>query len=180
MSINKYISTNNHSEPGISAAGGAPVPAKQVRSELDRVEDHQPRSRIPFGIPRSKLAVLGEIPGFYIQWIDDIGGRILEAQAGGFEFVQNNEIHLAPGADVTPLNSDLGDRISMIVGTNRITGAPKRSFLMKIRQEHKDEDRKILSDRRAARMAQIKRGQTVPTDGNFYIPTTGQIKISHS
>ncbi len=180
---NKYVANRlNELSSKTQALGPPPQESieKQVRREIDRIEDRQPRARIPFGIPRSKLAVLGEIPGFYLQWIDDSGGRILEAQAGGFEFVQRNEIHLAPGADVTPLNSDLGDKISMIVGANKMTGAPKRSFLMKIRQEFKDEDTKILSDRRKKRMEQIERGQAATTDGNFYIPNHGQIKISRN
>lgn len=150
---------------------------KQVRGELDRVAERQPRARIPFGVPRSKLAVLGEIPGFYLQWINDIGGRIEEAQAGGYEFVSKAEIHLAPGSSVAP-NSDLGDRVSMVVGTIKQTGASLRAYLMKIRSEYKDEDRKILSDRRELRMNSIKRGQATPVDKNFYVPGDSPIKIS--
>lgn len=155
------------------------VKPEQVRSELDRVPERQPRARIPFGVPRSKLAVLGEIPGFHMQWINDVGGRIEEAQAGGYEFVSKSEIHLAPGASVTPVNSDLGDRVSMVVGTMKQTGASLRAYLMKIRNEYKNEDRKILSDRRELRMASIKRGRAVDVDDNFYIPSGSPIKISN-
>lgn len=155
------------------------APKEQVRSELDRVEERQPRSRIPFGVPRSKLAVLGEIPGYHLQWINDTGGRIDEARAGGFEFVTRNEIHLAPGASVTPLNSDLGDKVSMVVGTMKQTGASLRAYLMKIRNDYKDEDRKILKDRRELRMASIKRGQATAVDENFYVPQNSPIKISN-
>jgi hypothetical protein len=151
---------------------------KQVRNELDRVAERQPRARIPFGVPRSKLAVLGEIPGYCLKWIDDIGGRIEEAQAGGYEFTSKREIHLAPGAEVVPLSSDLGDRLSMIVGTNRQTGTAKRSYLMKIRNEFRDEDKKYFTDLREKRMNSIKRGQVSPIDRNFYFPNGNPINIS--
>lgn len=151
---------------------------KQVRGELDRVEERQPRGRIPFGIPRAKLAVMGEIPGYEIAWINDIGGRIDEAVAGGFEFVSRKEIHLAVGAEVTPSNSDLGDRISMVVGSIKQTGAPLRAYLMKLKKEYADENRQILKDRREQRMKSIERGKASPLGENFYVPSHTPIKFS--
>lgn len=154
-----------------------PEELKQVRNELDRVEDRQPRARIPFGVPRQKMTVLGEIPGWLIAWINDVGGRIEEARLGGYEFVRRDEIQLAVGA-VTPVNGDLGDRISMIVGTLKNTGAPIRAYLMKIRVEHAEENAAILKAIREKRLASIKRGQTTGVDKNFYIPKDNPIKIS--
>lgn len=155
-----------------------------VRSDKERVEvAHQPRERIPFGVPRSRLSVIGSIPGYTLGWINDTGGRIEEAQLGGYEFVKRNEIKLAVGmdGDVTPHNSDLGDRISMIVGMqgNR-TNEPLRAYLMKIRNEYREESRQILRDIRNKRLGSIKRGQTVAVaDGDkFYVPDHSPIRIS--
>lgn len=135
-----------------------------VRSELERAETRQPRARIPFGVPRAKMAVLGEIPGWCLAWINDTGGRIEEARLGGYEFVGRNEITLAVGS-VTPLNSDLGNRISMVVGTEKQTGAPKRAYLMKIRVEHKEENQAILRSIREKRFNSIaRRGDAVAGD----------------
>ncbi len=175
----KYVAGKLNQMANASSNSAVHKEEKNVRGELDRVEERQPRERIPFGVPRSKLAVHGEIPGYHIQWINDTGGRIEEAQAGGFSFVSRNELQLAPGHSLAENNSDLGDRISMVVGTIKNTGAGYRAYLMKIRNEHKDEDRKILSDRRKARMDSIKRGQVTPLDRNFYVPDSTPIRISN-
>lgn len=166
--------TDNYLKTGGEIAG-------QMRTEKDRAEAHQPRERIPFGVPRSRLSVIGSIPGYTLAWINDAGGRIEEAQLGGYEFVKRNEIRLAVGmdGDVTPHNSDLGDRISMIVGVQGNKGnEPLRAYLMKIRNEYREESRQILRDIRNKRLGSIKRGQAVPVDNTFYVPGHSPIRIS--
>jgi len=153
----------------------ATKPIAQVRAELDRVPDRQPRARIPFGVPRQKMQVLGEIPGWELAWINDVGGRIEEAQLGGYEFVARSEITLAVGAEaVTPHNKELGDRISIIV----FKKIGEKAFLMKIRKEHKDENRAIIKGMRENRLRSILRGETTAVDKNFYVPNHTSIKIS--
>jgi len=155
---------------------------KVVRTEAERVEGQQPRERIPFGVPRSRMSVIGELPGYTLAWINDLGGRLEEAQLGGYEYVKRGEIRLAVGmdGDVTPHNSDLGDRISMIVGTHgKVNGEPLRAYLMKIRNEYREESRQILRDIRNKRLASIKRGQaSALPDNSFYVPNQTPIRIS--
>lgn len=160
--------------PDTQAAQAAPA-APQVRTELDRVPDRQVRARIPFGVPRQKMQVLGEIPGWELAWINDVGGRIEEARLGGYEFVLRNEITLAVGAEaVVPHNKELGERISIIVFKK--TG--EKAYLMKIRKEHKDENRAIIRGVREKRLQSIIRGQATAVDKNFYVPSHTPIKIS--
>lgn len=110
------------------AEAAAPV----VRAEGQRAEVAAPRERIPFGVPRGKLGVLRGIPGYHLHWLNDVGSRIQEAIAGGYEFVMRDEVSLMPG--VVPSNSELGDRVSRIVGAQE-EGNPVRAYLMKIKEE---------------------------------------------
>lgn len=126
-----------------------------VRTDVQRAPERQPRVRIPFGVPRQKMAVIADLPGMFLAWINDDGGRIEEAQMGGYEFVARDEIILCPG--VTPTNSDQGSKVSMIVGKTK-EGGPMRAYLMKIRNEWKEEAREILRDLRRKRTGQIRRG----------------------
>jgi len=132
-----------------------------VRTDAQRAPERQPRARIPFGVPRQKMSVIADLPGYFLAWINDDAGRIEEAQMGGYEFVARDEIILCPG--VTPTNGDLGSKVSMIVGRTKEGGA-MRAYLMKIRNEWKEEARGILRDIRSKRVEAIKRGQ-VGLDG---------------
>lgn len=145
-----------------------------VRSEQDRIEERQPRMRIPFGVPRAKMSVIGEIPGYALAWINDVGSRIHEARLGGYDFVRPTEITVASGAEVVP-NGALGDRISIVAFKK--TG--ERAYLMKIRREHLEENQQILRKTRETRLESIKGGRAAMVDKNFYIPQHSPIKISH-
>jgi hypothetical protein len=68
-------------------------------------------------------------PNYHYHWINDTAGRIEEAAAGGYTFVSRNEISLAPG--VIEKNSELGDKVSMIVGKQE-SGDSLRAYLMRI------------------------------------------------
>jgi len=145
---------------------------KQVRSELDRIDERQPRERIPFGVPQAKHGVLYEIPGFFLRLVDDRDGRLERALEGGYQFVHKSEVRLSSTHD---MNGDLGERVSKVVGSNKQTGAGYRSYLMKLPNELREEDVRILSDRRAKRMDGIKNG---PTDKNFYSPVKNSFSSS--
>ena len=132
------------------------APQSVVRTDAQRAPERQPRQRIPFGVPRQKMSVIADLPGYFLAWINDDGGRIEEAQMGGYEFTAREEIIMCPG--VTPANSDSGSKVSMIVGKTK-EGGPMRAYLMKIRVEWKEEAREILRDLRRKRIETIKRGQ---------------------
>lgn len=152
------------------------VPKSVVRTEIQRAPERQSRQRIPFGVPRAKMSVIANLPGYFLAWINDDGGRLEEAQLGGYEFVARDEIILAPG--VTPTNSDQGSKVSMIVGRTK-EGGPQRAYLMKIRNEWKEEARDILKDVRRKRMHAIKRGRVgVSGEAELREPLHTKIRVT--
>src|ERR1035437_10800344 len=60
-----------------------------VRAEVDRP---QRKSRQPFGSPRSKLSVSRLIPGYHLHWVNDLAGRIHDAEDNDYEFVNPKEV----------------------------------------------------------------------------------------
>ena len=87
------------------------------------------RQRIPFGIPRSKLSVSVDVPGYHLHWVNDEGGRVFAAEQGGYEFVTPQEVG-REGSDT---------RVRVHVGTTE-SGDGLFAYLMKIRQEWYEED----------------------------------------
>lgn len=102
------------------------------------------KKRIPMSAPRQKMQV-PDMPGFHLHWFNDEGGRLEQAEAGGYEFVYAKEVELNR-VGATPANSDLGSKVSMVVGTSQHS-QPMRAYLMKIKQEWFLEDHKILDER---------------------------------
>jgi len=108
----------------------------EARTESrERTESRRER-RVPLGAPRLKLAV-PDRNGYKRRWVNDDGGRLQEAQDGGYQFVTDSTLHV--GHDVENGNSDMGSRVSRIVGKTD-GGEPLRAFLMEIKQEWYDED----------------------------------------
>lgn len=100
--------------------------------------DADAKSRRPLGVPKKKLEV-PILPGYHVHVMNDIPGRIQAALEGGYVFVTPQE---APGfgsGDVVPGNSDLGNRVSRVVGKTA-DNLPLRAYLMKIKQEWYDRD----------------------------------------
>jgi hypothetical protein len=112
-----------------------------VRSEADRTTDtvrtqaKRPR-RGSIGVPRLRLAVKFEIPGYHLCWQNDDGG-VENAIDSGYEFVTRGETETEQG--VEPSNIDMGDKIKQKVGTLEGGGA-LYAYLMKIKQEWHEED----------------------------------------
>ena len=145
--------------------------AKQVRVETDRTQGR--RRRGVFNGQRLKLEVLGKEDGYKYSWLNDENNRITLAQQGGWEFVQSDEVELSFN-NVTPRNSDEGTRVKTLVGT-ATNGEPLFAYLMRIKQEWYDEDKRE-SDAYLDRIdEQIKGGNidgTVGSNGR-YIPSQG-------
>lgn len=104
---------------------------EESRVEIDR------KVRVPLGVPRSKLTV-PEIRGYKMRWINDLEGRMLQAEMGGYEYVQSHEIPGFVDKDIDNENRDLGTRISRVV--DKTTGM--KAYLMKIKTEFYEEDQK--------------------------------------
>lgn len=128
-------------------------------------------SRTPLGRGRQKLSV-PEISGFVLRWINDNGGRLLQAEEGGYAFVTKAEIgHV--GESVEDGNTDIGNRVSKVVGKTE-SGSPMRAYLMKIKKEWYQEDQ-------VEKQTQIDQVERAIREGSFeakpdhkrYIPKEG-------
>lgn len=94
--------------------------------------------RVPMGTPSIRLEV-PVVPGYSCRWINDQDDRINRATNGGYEFLLRTDFPNYGLTESMPGNTDLGDKVSRIVGTAR-AGGPLRAYLMKIKQEWFDED----------------------------------------
>jgi hypothetical protein len=140
----------------------AQVVQENVEQVVRTVADRPVRkSRKPFGVPRSKLAVANHIEGYHLHWINDTPGRLHEASSGDYEFVSPKEVGV----------EDKEERIKQLVGTNE-DGSPMFAYLMKIRQEWYEEDQKAVNAVQDSIDAQIRGGKLEDT-GNRYIPQGG-------
>lgn len=122
-------------------------------------------TRVPMTLPTLKLAV-PEKPGFVREWFLDRAGQINKCLAAGYEFVRPEELSVhntGVGSDpATDGNTDLGSRVSLHGGVGE-RGQAERLYLMEIKQEWWDADRKVLADRNESIAATIRGGQ-VGTD----------------
>lgn len=111
--------------------------------------------RIPMSLPHLKLQV-PDLPGYHLHWMRGDAQRINQALAGGYEFVEKDEVALNTfGVADDPEDaegSDLGSRISVFGGNDG-----SRLYLMKIKLEYWNEDRKAESDRQE-KVAELLRG----------------------
>lgn len=132
------------------------------------------RERIPFGVPQSRLTVANTDPSFVYRWVNDDGkGRIDRAVAGGYEFVQS-EADQKVGSGSADGNSDVGSKVSRIVGTSE-SGGGMRAYLMRIKKEWYDEDQRRKQKEGPDMIeAAIRRGTLNQSgDDNRYIPSEG-------
>jgi len=120
--------------------------------------------RIPFGVPRNKLAINNTIEGYHLRWINDNPGRIFHAQEGGYEFVSPAEVGL-------PATDD--DKVTVLAGAKQ-DGSALNSYLMKISMEYHLEDKEYLNKQIDAIDTAIKGGKADDADKTGrYIPSEG-------
>jgi len=137
--------------------------------EKKEVVKKERRQRIPIGVPRQKLSVSNEIPGYRLYWFNDYPGRIEAAEAAGYEFVTNQEVKI--NDFVTVGNADLGSKVKRLVGKNE-DGSPLYAYLMKIRLEWFEEDQRELQAQIDRTDSSIRRGTLSPAEYQ-YVPSSG-------
>ena len=120
------------------------TPALQVRTQSDRP---QREKRVPFGVARTKLEVPMTLEGFHLHWVNDSPGRVMEAQRGGYTFVDPKEV----GA------TDSGSQVKRLVGKDE-SGAALYAYLMKIEIGFYNEDQGLIQAEVAKFDQAIKRG----------------------
>ena len=116
-------------------------------------------ARIPLSLPTLKLAV-PEIPGYVCRWFRGTGGRLQQALAGGYVYVEKGEVQLVHGSPANDYasdgNSDMGTRVSISAGAESDGDQGLRLYLMKIKQELWDEDQQGVDARHEAIAAQLR------------------------
>jgi hypothetical protein len=137
--------------------------AQEKQADVVRTVADRPvrKSRKPFGIPRSKLAVSFLIEGYHLHWVNDTPGRIHEALSGDYEFVTPKEVGL----------EDKDDRVKQLVGTNE-DGSAMSAYLMKIREEWYQQDQEASQAAQDSIDSQIRNG-ALEDSGGRYIPQNG-------
>ena len=140
--------------------------------ERDRDRNQERKVRVPLGVPRSKLSIPeGVIPDHYAKrWVCDRPGRIEQAQAAGFTFV--DESYIKVGEDVEDGKDQASSHIRRLVGTHE-DGRPMYSYLMKQPREYYEEDRKLYNEELDKTDDAIRRGAIGPDEGHKYIPESG-------
>jgi hypothetical protein len=141
-----------------------------IRKPSDR--EQAPRSRQMFG-QGGKLAVdcsQLQSAGYYCHWLNDYPNRINDAQANGYEFVTIEEIQGMNG--VGTYTADASNKVSRVVGTTD-QGEPLLAYLMKIRQEWKDENDKFHQRRPDAIDQEIRDGTLGGAVEKGYQPNGG-------
>lgn len=126
--------------------------ADQVRTQADRP---QRAKRVPFGVSRTKLEVPMHIEGYHLHWINDTAGRVIEAQNGGYTFVEPKEV----GAP------ESGSQIKRLVGRNE-DGSAMYAYLMKIEQRFYEEDQAALKRENDKFDTAIRRGELEKAAGD--------------
>lgn len=120
------------------------------------------RKRIPMSTATRKMEV-APIDGYYLYWAAEI--NIPAMLQAGYEFVdrgETNMVNLGLGADRSNSgNTDLGTRVSMIGSLQGPQGGMERAYLMKLRQEWRDEDRAAIDDRNAQVMKAIFKDEKI-------------------
>ena len=111
-------------------------------------------TRIPMSLPSLKLGV-PDIPGYHLHWMRGEAGRLQQAQKGGYEFVDVDEVQLntfgvADGGQEAP-GTDLGSRVSVVGGSDGV-----RMYLMKIKEEFWDEDQQVKEQQSERLAAQLR------------------------
>ena len=118
-----------------------------------------------------------ESEGYHPHIFNDTPGRIQQALANGYEFVNPNEVD-GLGVNVVSRNTAVEeDKIRFLVGSNQ-NGEPLYAYLMKTKQEWWEEDQAAIQARNDMTDTSIRRGKTpgIDTDG-FYVPKGGGINM---
>ena len=132
--------------------------AERREEEVTEVSNkpERTRQRGAFNGTRGKLQVGNTIPGYHLYIFNDTPGRITAASENGYEFVAPNEVG-GLTANVVSRNTDLGDKVRFLVGSN--DGEPTYAYLMKIKQDWWDEDQKDLQKKNDQTDAAIRAGK---------------------
>ena len=145
--------------------------APRDESRASSREEEGRSKRVPLGVARSKLSV-PDRPGYKGRWINDVEGRIANAELGGYQFRAGPDLPIGD-QDIDNVNRDLGERISRVV--DKTTG--QKAYLMEIKEEFYEEDQTAKVRKVEEVDRRIKTGKLEAVEGG-YVPDEGRgIKI---
>jgi len=133
------------------------------------------KQRVPLGRHRAKLAVSPDlIPRNKVgRWVNDHPGRLQQAEAGGYAFVEDPHAKVGEGTD---RRDRLSTKISCLAGT-REDNSPLRAYLMVIDKDLYDQDQKDKQGHVDEIDKAIKEGTIASEDSDDvehrYIPDKG-------
>ena len=111
--------------------------------------------RVPLGGRRSKLQ-LSEADekefkrrGMIPRWVNDEDGRLADASAGGYNYVDPKHVTSLGHGAISQGNTDEGSRVSKIVTRASNEGPAVRGYLMEIRKKYYDADQATKEERNA-------------------------------
>lgn len=138
--------------PDLPGAGPATNPANPRATRVTEA------TRRPMSLPQLSLQV-PEIPGYYLYWFLD--NQIEQALQAGYEFVDREEVTLnnrgVANDQTEDGNDDLGSRVSRVAGQSDGIQA-NRLYLMKLRQEWRDQDVAAMGARNEGIAAALRGG----------------------
>ena len=127
------------------------------------------KARVPMNAMQAKLSVRHKEPGFQYRWVNDDHGRIANAQAAGYEFVED----VAIAAERAGTNAESDTRVSFPAGLRR-DNTPMNTYLMKTREEFYNEDQAAKQSSVDQIDAAIAGGKIAEnSDDNRYVPKGG-------
>ena len=104
---------------------------KDKNQKVDQPRARKRKGGVPLGIHHSKMSVPDDLipKGKVGRWINDTKNRLSIALGDDWEFLNStDDSHV--GGGLSDKNSDIGTRISQIVGSDGKTNEPMRAYLM--------------------------------------------------
>jgi len=133
--------------------------ASKEKVDRKQLEDDFRDKRKKFG----DLKQSGSVPaiqGYYVRWVSDSPKRkphnLTQLIERGYQFVDRSHTPIGVGIDLNT-TSDIGTLVSKVRGTNE-DGSPARHYLIAIRKDWRQEDRKEFHKKSDRQEDVIRRG----------------------
>jgi len=150
---------------------------KGEKPYIESAERRKRKGRVPLGTMRSKLDVSGyDIPKNKVpRWINDHPGRLLAAQEGSYQFVEDPNVVV--GEEPLSGRDNLETKVSRVVGKKE-DGTPLKAYLMVIDKDIYDEDQREKQKINDEIMSQIDKGKFASSETGVdvhrtYVPKEG-------
>ena len=127
--------------------------AKKAKTQRREARESDKPVRVPLGGRRTKLQLSErdrkefDRRGMVPRWVNDEGGRLADAEAAGYKYVDPKHVSSLGASVLGQGNTDQGSRVSKIVTRANADGPAVRGYLMEIRKKFYDEDQARKEER---------------------------------